>query len=275
MLNRDVVVPDKTIALIFNEDLIAIDKERINSLIERPSKKRDWFSPFFYHCLPLTIGNQYGFVLKTEMAFEVEWDGGDSPDSVHIAFFPDQECSVNYCQCEAKRSTSLELVDGKYCWSRGQYPKVYTSFGHGILTLTYPFVFRTPPGVNLMTINPPNEVLPNITVMTGVVETDNLRRDFTFNLKIQQPHIKMRFPKGCVIAGIIPVPRYFCDEFSLKFADELFDEETIVEELNAMEDTYQSRREVEPHNKPHGLGRHYFKGEDVYGNQFPDHQRTT
>lgn len=273
MINQGNNVPDKTIAIFWDEITTDITKERIDTLVERPGKKRDWFTTMFYHCLPLTIGNQYGFVVKSEFEFQVEWDGGDRPESVHVVTFPEQICGGTNCECDGTRGQPVKKIDGKYCWSRGEFPKVFTHFGHGIVTLTYPFVFRTPPGVNLMTINPPNEILPNITVMTGVIETDNLRRDFTFNLKIQTPYVTTIFPKGTPLAAVIPVPRYYCDKFELKGAPELFDEETIKEELQALEDTYKSRREVEPFNKPHGLGRHYFKGEDVYNNKFPDHQK--
>ena len=53
----------------------------------------------------------------------------------------------------------------------------------GVVTIQNRFTFRTPPDVNLMTINPPNYWIDGIQHMTGVIETDNLRRDFTFNLK--------------------------------------------------------------------------------------------
>jgi hypothetical protein len=269
VLNRDVNVPDKTIAVFHNDITSRLTRERLDSLFQKPNKKRSWFNPQAYHCLPLTIGNQYGFVVKTEFDFEVEWDGGDGPESVHIATFPEQICGVNNCECG---QGELKWIDNQYCFSRGQFPKLFTQFGSGILTLIYPFTLRTPPGVNLMTINPPNEVLPNITVLTGVVETDNLRRDFTFNLKIQTPYVKTRFPAGTSLAAVIPVPRYYCDQFTVKMADDLFDDQTVVEELQAIEDTFTSRREVDPYTES-GLNKNYFKGEDVYGNNFPDHQK--
>jgi hypothetical protein len=123
-----------------------------------------------------------------------------------------------------------------------------------------------------MTINPPNFVIPNITVMTGVVETDNLRRGFGFNLKIQIPNIRVKVEKGSPLAGFIPIPRYFADEFVLADAETLFDEKTVVEEQQAFIDNKLLRKEVssELYNQMDSL---YFDGKDVYGNKFLDHQK--
>jgi hypothetical protein len=252
MINQGNNVPDKTIAVFpvaGNYSFYDNKKnDRLSKIIEKPSKKRNWFNSHFYRCLPLTIGNQYGFVIKSEFDFTFIWDGGDSPDSIKFWFNEEQ----------------IEL-DKKF-------PRIETHFGSGIITISPPFILRTPPGVNLMTINPPNYVIPNITVMTGVVETDNIRRNFTFNLKVQMPNIPVELAAGAPLAAFIPIPRYYGDSFELKYAEEIFDEKTIDEEFQANEDTSIFRREVEP-TLPYTVGRQYFKGEDVYGNKFPDHQK--
>lgn len=123
-----------------------------------------------------------------------------------------------------------------------------------------------------MTMNPPNYIVPNITVMTGVVETDNLRRNFTFNLKIQIPNIKVFVPAGTPLAAFIPIPRHYVDSFKLEYAENIFSEEIIDEELQALIDAAVYRNEVEPMFK-NKVGRSYLVGEDVYGNKFPDHQK--
>jgi hypothetical protein len=38
--------------------------------------KRDWFTSHFYYCLPINIGNQYGFVIKSLIDFDIFWEGG-------------------------------------------------------------------------------------------------------------------------------------------------------------------------------------------------------
>jgi hypothetical protein len=107
--------------------------------------------------------------------------------------------------------------------------------------------------------------------MTGVIETDNLRNKFTFNLKIEIPNIKITIPKGFPLAAVIPVPRHYIDKFKLEFDNDIFSEETIIEELNALIDFSILRQEVEPTMK-NGINRLYLKGKDVYENNFKDHQ---
>jgi hypothetical protein len=223
-----------------------LTQERILGMVKKPNKKRDWFTPHFYRCLPLAIGNQYGFTVSSEYDISFEWNGGDAVEDIII-----------YID---------EKVDNSY------YPNISSHFGHGIITVDTPYFLRTPPGVNLITINPPNYIIPNVTVMTGVVETDNLRRNFTFNLKIQMPNIKTTIPAGFPLSGFIPVPRYYCDDFNLDFAENIFSKEIIEEEINAEKDAGKHRKEVQPTLKG-GYGKLYMHGKDVYNNIFKDHQK--
>jgi len=244
-------VPDKTIAIftvpaIENKDLT---QERILNMVKQPNKKREWFSPHFYKCLPLTIGNQYGFIVSLEFDVAFEWNGGDRQEDLKI-----------YIDKKMNQENNIK------------YPNVKSHFGHGILTINTPYFFRTPPGVNLITINPPNYVIPNVTPMTGVIETDNLRGNFTFNLKIQMPNIRTTIPAGYPLAAFIPIPRYYCDKFSLDFAENLFNKTTLDEENKIQNDAGNYREMVEPTLK-HGVGKHYMQGTDVYGNKFKDHQK--
>jgi hypothetical protein len=244
-------VPDKTIAIftyakVYNQKLT---QERILDMVKKPDKKRDWFSPHFYRCLPLTIGNQYGFTVSSEFDFGFEWNGGDRFEDT-IIYLDNKILDLNNIK----------------------YPNIISHFGHGIVTINPPYFFRTPPGVNLITMNPPNYVIPNITVMTGVVETDNLRQNFTFNLKIQIPNIRVHIPAGHPLAAFIPIPRYYCDEFNLDFAENLFSKKVVDEEIQASADAGKYRDEIGP-NLKHGVGKHYMQGKDVYGNIFKDHQK--
>lgn len=248
MINNNKQVPEKTVVIFsdaFDLNSSIEDRERISNIISKPSKKRQWFTPHFYRCLPLTIGNQYGFMIKTEVDFSFVWDGGDHPESVKITFHED---------------------------NTKKYPVIESHFGSGIITVSPPFIIKTPPGVNILTINPPNCIIPNITVMSGAVETDNLNRGLTFNLKIQIPGIEVFVPKGSPIAAFIPIPRYYADNFELKFAEDVFSEDIISEELQANIDSNISRKEIEPFNK-NGVGKDYLLGRDIYGNIFLDHQK--
>jgi hypothetical protein len=241
-------VPEKTITIFPERKELNKKNNRINNIIDKPSKKRDWFTPHFYRCLPLVIGNQYGFIIKSEFDFSFIWNGGDEKDAVTFSF-----------------NEELEDLNKKF-------PSIQSHFGSGIITINTPFILRTPPSVNLMTINPPNYIMPNITVLTGVIETDNIRRNFTFNLKIQIPNIEVVVPAGTPLAAFIPIPRYYADSFDLKFAEDIFDETTLIEEYQANSDTEIFRQEIEP-NLPNGVGRQYFNGKDIYENKFSDHQK--
>lgn len=241
-------VPDKTIAVFYDDTVSELKRSSIEKIIQKSPKKREWFTPHFYRCLPLSIGNQYGFTVSSEFDIEFMWNGGDNPEDLQFKFFEDGEVLST------------------------MYPRIESHFGSGIITINPPFTLRTPPGINLMTINPPNFVIPNITVMTGVVESDNLRRNFTFNLKVQMPWCIVKIPKGTPLAAFMPIPRYFGDSFELKFAEDIFSDEVVVEENQAIRDADLSRSTVEVLNS-HGVGQHYLFGRDVYGNEFDDHQK--
>ena len=249
MINQGKNVPEKTIAAVpFSNKEHPITQEFIDSYIEKPGKKRTWFGPEFYNCLPLTVGNQYGFIIKAGFNFAFTWNGGNDPSDLSI--------STEY---------PPEVV-------KDMWPAIGTHFGHGILTVNLPFTLRTPPNVNLININQPNIITPNLTTMTGVVEADNLRRDFSINLKVTIPDILVNVYKDAPLAAVLPIPRYFGDAFTVIPGSDLFDEETIQEEIQAAQDAYEYRRTTEK-TLPNQIGKHYMKGMDVYGNPFPDHQR--
>ena len=244
-----ITVPENTIACIpFSRQF----RDKIHDVFEPLQRrvKRDWFIKHAYFCLPLTIGNQYGFVLKSLYDFYVVWNGKVEPNAV-----------------------TIRIRDEQYYGQHAALQSIKSHFGMGTITIQSGFALRTPPGINLMTGNPPNYFIDGLAHMTGVIETDNLRRDFTFNLKITRPHHKIYVKKGDWIGYFIPYPRHFIDEFECKDAYDLFTEEQIREEKQCMKD-FGNERSTEDVHKPNGNGRRYWKGEDVYGNKFADHQRS-
>jgi hypothetical protein len=238
-------VPDNTIAFL---NLDGISKERIDNVLSPIEKKRDWFTPHFYKCLPLTIANQYGYVVKSEYDMTLEWNGGDTIYDISCISSENEEVMKTL------------------------YPKISSHFGSGILTVNIPFIFRTSPGVNLMTINPPNYQLPGLTVMSGSVETDNLRYTFSINLKINLINTKIFIPKGYPLAAIIPVKRNFIESFTIVDLEDIFSSKLIDEEFTAYEDQKLERNILEPELNGKG-NKNYMLGKDVYGNKFPDHQK--
>lgn len=213
--------------------------------------KRDWFSKHAYYCLPLVMGNQHGFGLRSLYDLELTWNGGEAPTDTTVTILNTEDQA---------RHASLQVIS--------------SHFGLGIVTVQTAFALRTPPNVSLMTMQPPNMFIDGLQNLCGVVETDNLRRDFTFNLKLTRECHTVRVNQGDVLAAFIPYPRQFIDNFDLIDGYTILDEQTLRAEQQAAKDAGEERASDDP-GKPRGIGRRYHEGEDVYGNPFPNtHQKS-
>jgi hypothetical protein len=258
MIKKSNKVPDKTIAVFMDPShLDKFNFEKFTSLVKKPTKKREWFDSYFYNCLPIIIGNQQGFVITANFGFSAIWNGGPAHNDI----------TIKYDEVMRDENGNLPIL----------FPGVSSHFGFGTISIATPFLLKTPPGVNLMTINPPNYILKNVTVLTGSVETDNTNMPFTFNLRIHEPNVVTHFPKGTPLSGFIPVPRYFCDGFEIKDASTIFKKEVFDKEIKKFRDSIEkrlnSRKASFPGTEPKPE-KDYFYGKDVYGNDFPDHQRS-
>lgn len=235
-------VPENTILVVPH----AVDHDGFYTEILKPLKgnpKRDWFNAHFYYCLPLSIGNQYGFVIESLRDFEITWSGGKS--DVEITFLNDD-------------NNNKQVVKG--------------GFGSGIITVQNMFALKTPPGINLMTIQPPNMFIPGCVSMTGVVETDQIKRDFTFNIKVTVPNLKITVKKGDPLGAFIPIQRHFVDNFDARLVTDIFDRELHVSEVQESVNLGNERDTIDK-EKPHMSGRRYFNGINFDGTQYPDHQK--
>ena len=212
----------------------------------RNQSKRDWLVPHAYHCLPLLIGSQYGFIVKSLYDFWVVWDGGNEPNALTIRKRPEDEAIYD-----------MQVVG--------------SHFGMGIITIQNRWTFRTGDGINLMTVAPPNYWIDGISHLVGVIETDNLRRDFTFNLKVTRPKFEIKISAGTPIGCVLPIPRGYVDSFEIKNAKDVLPPEVIQCEQEAVQQ-FAAERLGADRSKPGGNGKRYWRGEDVYGNPFPDHQ---
>jgi hypothetical protein len=254
IINQDdeLVVPDKTIAffpLIPKEGYEPFDLKNINLFLNPLNKihKRDWFTSHFYKCLPLAIGNTQGFIFSLPYTFSVLWNGGDSPKDLVIEFYED-----------SKPYEKINFV----------YPS--SIFGNGVLTIHFPLTLKTPPGINLMTIAPPNFPLVGLSPMTGVIESDNLRFIFNLSIKVDLINTKLIVEPNTPLVGMIPIPRYFCDSFELKNAYDIFNKD-VVEEESKVTNEHAEKRTYDNTNRV-GVDRLYYSGKDVRGNKFKDHQ---
>lgn len=235
--------PDHRILAVPYDDLYAGRQDEVFVPL-RGKHKRAWFSKHAYLCLPLVIGNQYGFAVRSLFHATFLWNGGPDPADTAITV---------HNEAETRAHGNLQLLS--------------THFGLGIVTVQTAFALRTPPETNLMTMQPPNEFIDGLQNMTGVVEADNLRRDFTFNLKITRPDFPVEIKVGDLIAAVLPIPRGFVERFELVDAYEALAPDTVADEQRTARDFGREREEVDAKNR-RGVGRRYFKGEDVYGNKF-------
>jgi hypothetical protein len=235
-------VPDNTILIVPH----AVDHDGFYTEVIKPLKgnpKRDWFNSHFYYCLPLTIANQYGFVIESLRDFEVVWSGGDK--DVEITFLNDD-------------NNNKQVIKN--------------GFGSGIITVQNMFSLKTPPGINVMTIQPPNMFITGCASMAGVIETDQIKRDFTFNIKVTVPNLKITVKKGDPLGAFIPIQRYFVDKFDVKLVSDIFDRELHVNEVEESNNLGKERLK-EDQQKPHSAGRRYFRGINFDGTKYADHQK--
>jgi hypothetical protein len=198
--------------------------------------KRDWFDPHAYYCLPLTVGNQYGFLVNSLLDVEISW-------------------KVTYLNGDNHEKQTIK-----------------SGFGSGIVTVQNRFALKTPPGINLMTIQPPNLYIPGCVALTGVIECDNIRRDFTFNFKITTPDTTIVISKGDPLGAFIPIPRYFVDQFEIDDATTYFSEDLIAKEIGES-NRLSTERDTVDKEKTHASGRRYFNGEHTDGVKYQDHQK--
>lgn len=245
-LKDNVDVPANTLLTIsMNNTGNDLAKELIQPL--KGLKKRDWFVDHAYFCLPLSMMNQHGFIVRSLYDFSVYWNGSEDREDVIVRCWGSDEQQVQ------------------------QY--VTSHFGMGTFTIQNPWIFRTPKGVNLMIMNPPNFFIDGIIHMSAIVETDQLRRDFTFNLKITRPNEWILIKKGTPIGYVLPYPRYFIDEYQLKHDEEILSKEHLENERKTATLHGRERKEID-FKCSGGVGLRYMIGEDIYGNKFEDHQRS-
>jgi len=203
-------VPKDTIAVFYKQNCDMNDR-RMERILYKAETTRDWFPKELSKSSPLIAANDLGFLISAEYTFKVHWNGGDKPEDLTITI-PNAEAA-------------------KY-----GHPDVVSTFGSGVFTVNVPFVFRTPPNVNLLSINPPNYILPLSTVLSSMIQTDSLNSDFTFNVKIQVPDAEITFPAGHPLAAFIPIPKYFIEKFDLVPANEIFSDKEIKKDLSSYEE---------------------------------------
>jgi hypothetical protein len=145
---------------------------------------------FANRCLPLLIANQAGWFLLNSYPMRVTWDGGNEISNLQV-----------------------ECLKGS-----PPYPAV-SHFGHGIVTWTIPYLFRTPPGYNLLVRGPSNWPKDGAHPLEGIVETDWSVATFTMNWMLTRPNQPVVFEVDEPICMIVPQRRGELESFHPRVAD--------------------------------------------------------
>jgi hypothetical protein len=149
-------------------------------LVPAPTR-RDWMYEteeyFAMRCLPMLLANQAGWWLINEHPITVTWDGSQDPDGLRIE------------------------------WSSDERGTAASHFGFGILTWNTPYLFRTPPGINLHVRGPANRLKDGIFALEGIVEPDWAMATFTINWKVTRPNVPIVFDRGDPLCQLVPVRR--------------------------------------------------------------------
>jgi len=85
-------------------------------------------------------------------------------------------------------------------------------FAFGIVTFNLGWLFRTPPGWNLLASGPLNRPKDGIAPLAGVVETHWLPYPFTMNWQLTRPGT-VRFDKDEPVCMVIPLPAGAIESF--------------------------------------------------------------
>ena len=162
--------------------------------IKPASGKRDWMDAsrekFAYRCLPLVMANQSGWVLGCPLNFSAVWNGKDDMHATTLTF-PEGEGKV--------------------------VGHIKSHFGHGIITFSLPWLFRTDAGYGLWVRGPANMVKDNIHGLDGIVETDWAPYTFTMNWKIMRRNTPVYFKQGEPICQLVPFPLALLEDVEPEF----------------------------------------------------------
>jgi hypothetical protein len=150
--------------------------------------KRDWMDRtkfgFAYQCQPMTLANQSGWFVLAPHGAVAEWNGGLDPSDLKV-----------------------QAMDSP--------PMVHavSNVGSGIMTWTIPYIFRTPPGWNMLCRGPANYVKDGVCPLEGLVETDWSYASFSMNWKLTRPG-RVEFHAGEPVAMLVPQRRGDLEAFT-------------------------------------------------------------
>jgi len=217
--------------------------------IRTADRKREWMDDtqdrFAYRCLPLSIANQTGWEILSPAGFTARWNGKNDLPAIKIKF--DDEES----------------------------PLIGSHFGHGVLTFTLGYLFRTTKAHNLWVKGPTNQFKDGISALEGLIETDWTPFTFTMNWQFTRKRHKIRFEKDEPICTILPYPRHYIGKFDPKLKVINENPKLYNQYVAWKDDREQFLRDLKnPDSEAVKAGwqKTYMKGEDQFGKVFAGHQ---
>lgn len=224
-------------------------------IMENPPKirtaagKREWMDEtqdrFAYRCLPLSIANQTGWEILCPASFTARWNGKNDLPAIRIKF------------------------DGE------ESPLIGSHFGHGVLTFTLGYLFRTTKAHNLWVKGPTNQFKDGISALEGIIETDWTPFTFTMNWQFTRKRHKVRFEKDEPFCTILPYPRHYVGKFDPKLTVINENPKLYSQYVAWKDDREQFLRDLKDPNSEavkEGWQKSYMKGEGSYGQVFAGHQ---
>lgn len=208
---------------------------------------REWMDDtavrFAYRCLPLLIANQAGWLVLNSHNVLVTWDGSDGIGGVTVVY---QE-------------------------GFGPFP-VSSHFGHGIVTWKLPYLFRTPPGYNLLVRGPANWPKDGAYPLEGIVETDWSVANFTMNWKLMRPGVTVAFARGEPVCMIVPQRRGEIESFDPQVRALEEEPELTAQSRDWAESRSRFLQSLSSPGSAETWQKHYFHGATTGGRLSDGHQ---
>ena len=196
-------------------------------------------SRFAFRCLPLLIANQSGWAVLNPMRVSATWNGG----------LLQGDCTIE-------------------CDGPGESPVAH--FGSGIVTWRIPYLFRTPPGWNLLMRGPANCPKDGTTSLEGVIESDWAPQPAFHSWKLTREGHKVTWEEGEPICMVLPVRRGELEKWRPVVRDIVDDPALAAEYVTFSE----SRRNFN-RDRPEQWQKHYFQGASPGLARAPEGQHQT
>src|SRR5690349_7702460 len=118
------------------------------------------YDRFAYRCLPMVMANQAGWMIGSPADFTACWNGGGKREDVWF----------NFGGTQSSNQFAFSVFAGPI--ENQTDIRISSHFANGIVTFQIPYLFRTPPEINLWVKGPSNYFKDGACPLEGIVETD-------------------------------------------------------------------------------------------------------